>query len=113
MLDQYAFPTILFAPDRDNLSPEMASTLQGVSQQLATCPDKKIRIDAHADDTGTRSYNAHLSTRRAQTVKDFLVAHGVDSKRLLVQGYGDMKPVGDNLTEAGRAKNRRVTLIPF
>ena len=67
----------------------------------------KLRIEGHTDNTGTADGNLTLSGQRALTVKNAAVAKGVKKERLLAVGFGQTKPIGDNTTEAGRAKNRR------
>ena len=63
---------------------------------------------ARADDTGTRELNQRLSDDRARAVVERLAAHGVAAGRLSAKGYGQDRPIADNATEDGRAKNRRV-----
>jgi OOP family OmpA-OmpF porin len=67
----------------------------------------KLRIEGHTDNTGTADGNLTLSGQRALTVKNAAVAKGVKKERLLAVGFGQTKPIGDNTTDAGRAKNRR------
>jgi OmpA-OmpF porin, OOP family len=67
----------------------------------------KLRIEGHTDNTGNADANVTLSGQRALTVKNAAVAKGVKKERLLAVGFGQNKPIGDNTTEEGRAKNRR------
>jgi OOP family OmpA-OmpF porin len=67
----------------------------------------KLRIEGHTDNTGTADGNLTLSGQRALTVKNAAIAKGVKKERLLAVGFGQTKPIGDNTTDAGRAKNRR------
>ncbi|HEY8207336.1 MAG TPA: OmpA family protein [Myxococcaceae bacterium] len=67
-----------------------------------------VRVEGHTDNRGSRSYNVDLSNRRAQSVKEYLIKKGVTAKRLQSKGFGFDKPVSDNATVLGRAKNRRV-----
>ena len=60
---------------------------------------------------GTSAENLALSKKRAQAVKEWLVKKGVEATRLTTEGFGDKKPVGDNKTDEGKAKNRRVELV--
>ncbi len=69
---------------------------------------KKIRIEGHTDGDGKAKYNKKLSQKRANSVKEFLVAAGIDESRLEAVGYGEEKPIADNKTEEGKEKNRRV-----
>ena len=73
-------------------------------------PDLKLRVEGHTDNVGAKAANQLLSQKRAQAVMGWLIANGIDASRLTAQGFGDSKPVGDNSTEDGRAKNRRVEL---
>ena len=70
-----------------------------------------IEIEGHTDSIGLPAYDQKLSADRAAAVKAWLVAHGIDAARLATAGFGDTKPVEDNATEEGRAKNRRVELV--
>ncbi len=62
----------------------------------------------HTDTTGPASYNQRLSVRRAEAVKAYLVSNGVPAGRIFTEGKGEMNPIANNDTRAGRAKNRRV-----
>lgn len=70
----------------------------------------RIEISGHTDSTGTDKYNLELSGKRAGQVVDYLTSRGIDPERLVAKGYGSSKPVADNATEEGRAKNRRTEL---
>ena len=67
----------------------------------------KLRIEGHTDNVGTPESNLTLSGQRALTVKNAAIAKGVKKERLLAVGFGQNKPIGDNTTEEGKAKNRR------
>jgi outer membrane protein OmpA-like peptidoglycan-associated protein len=72
-------------------------------------PDiRKVRVEGHTDSKGSDAYNIKLSQRRANAVRDYLIAHGVEADRLVAVGYGETRPVADNGTAEGRARNRRV-----
>ena len=67
-----------------------------------------VEIQGHTDNVGKYEYNVDLSERRAQAVRTYLIEQGVPAERLTAHGYGPDKPIEDNKTKAGRAKNRRV-----
>jgi outer membrane protein OmpA-like peptidoglycan-associated protein len=69
-----------------------------------------IVTEGHTDAVGTDGYNQALSLRRANAVRDYLVAGGIDAARIEVEGYGESRPVASNGTADGRAQNRRVEL---
>jgi len=84
---------------------DMASFMKGYPRF------KKIRVEGHTDNVGNAAKNLSLSELRAKAVMEFLIRHGVPEPRLSSEGFGDTKPVADNKTKAGRAKNRRVDFI--
>ncbi len=68
----------------------------------------EISVEGHTDSKGAAAYNKRLSQRRADSVKAWLVKHGIDKKRLTSKGFGEEKPIDSNDTEEGRQNNRRV-----
>ena len=70
-----------------------------------------MRIEGFTDSTGSDDYNQQLSENRALAVKDALVQAGVESNRVVVQGYGEANPVASNDSTAGRQLNRRVEIV--
>jgi outer membrane protein OmpA-like peptidoglycan-associated protein len=70
-------------------------------------PKIRVEIQGHTDNVGSAKDNEALSTNRAFSVKATLEEFGIDGKRILAKGFGQTKPIADNTTEAGRAKNRR------
>ena len=73
-------------------------------------PALKIEVQAYSDSKGSEKYNLMLSEKRATIVKKYLVTQGANESQLEAKGYGEIEPIADNNTEAGRAKNRRVAL---
>lgn len=71
----------------------------------------KITIEGHTSAEGTDEYNANLSKRRAQSVKNYLTEKGLDAAKLYIVGMGESQPIATNDTEEGRAQNRRVEFI--
>ncbi len=74
-------------------------------------PDLAVEIQGHTDNTGDAAADQVLSEQRATAVKNALTAEGIAAARLTAKGYGLTKPVADNSTDEGRAKNRRVELV--
>jgi len=72
--------------------------------------DVDLTVVGFTDSLGSEQTNLILSTKRAEAVKAYLVKNGVDARRIAAKGRGSVYPVGDNMTEAGRAKNRRVEI---
>jgi outer membrane protein OmpA-like peptidoglycan-associated protein len=72
-------------------------------------PDPEPKsVQGHTDATGTPEHNVRLSGERARAVMAWLVARGIDEGRLSAVGYGETVPLGDNATDEGRTRNRRV-----
>jgi outer membrane protein OmpA-like peptidoglycan-associated protein len=99
---------ILFGFDSDKLTAEAQQNVLKFAEILNEFPDTNISIEGHTDSRGSQSYNQSLSERRAMSVRNFLVAQKVDTSRLFTIGHGFSRPVADNTTDEGRAKNRRV-----
>ena len=95
------------------LRPESKNILQDDIQILKENPQIQVEVQGHTDDTGTAEYNMGLSDRRAKSVKDYLISQGIAASRLTAKGYGESNPRFPNNSEANRAKNRRVELVPM
>jgi outer membrane protein OmpA-like peptidoglycan-associated protein len=102
---------IHFETGKANILPDSEATLEQVKALLDARPDLKLRVEGHTDNVGGRAANQKLSEARAAAVVAWLSDHGIDKSRLSAQGFADTKPVEDNSTEEGRAKNRRVELV--
>jgi len=103
------FQPVFFATNKDTILKKSFPVLNAVADALKAEPEiKKIMIEGHTDNRGKASRNMELSDRRARSVLNYLVSHGIAAERLDAQGYGDSKPVADNKTSKGRAANRRV-----
>lgn len=103
---------IYFETDKAALKPESAPTLAEMAGFLKAEPELEVVIVGHTDNQGSLDYNLQLSHRRAQAVREALIAdHGIDGSRLTAAGAGFLAPVAVNTTEAGRALNRRVEMI--
>ena len=103
-------PGVNFETNSDRLLPGTNTVLADAAATLRRNPDLIIEVAGHTDSAGSDTYNASLSERRAITVRDFLIANGVNADNLTVRGYGEGQPIADNATADGRARNRRVEL---
>lgn len=102
---------LLFATDRADLQPGSGPVLDEVAKLLALDPKLRVEVQGHTDATGTAERNRELSRQRAETVVRALGLYGVVPARLVAKGHGADRPVGDNATDEGRKKNRRVELV--
>ena len=98
---------LTFGFDKTNLTKESELILRKALDSLETYLNVQVEISGHTDNKGTRKYNQLLSERRAKTVADWLVKHGITSDRLFPVGYGMDKPLVPNTSKANRQKNRR------
>ncbi|MGN6492425.1 MAG: OmpA family protein, partial [Agriterribacter sp.] len=102
---------VYFATGSSKLLAKSNKSLNDLAKVLEEDPNLKLDVEGHTDDVGKEEMNLALSQSRAQSVVDYLVNKaGVDPKRLMSAGYGEERPIADNKTAAGRAKNRRVDL---
>ena len=109
---------ILFDPGKTELKPEGKDALLQVTAVLKDLPNRNYQVAGHTDNIPIKSKrfrsNWELSTARAVEVVDFMIASGLDPKRLSAAGYADQSPVAANDTPENKAKNRRIeiTLVP-
>jgi outer membrane protein OmpA-like peptidoglycan-associated protein len=107
----------LFEFDKATLTPEAEETLKALALLLIKAPKHPATIEGHTDAKGTDAYNQTLSERRAQSVKDWLVARGAVAATAPIQGWGKRRPVAPNTKPdgsddpEGRQKNRRVEVV--
>jgi OOP family OmpA-OmpF porin len=87
--------------------------LQSDIKILKENPQIRVEVQGFTDDTGSAEYNLGLSDRRAKAIKDYLISQGIAANRLDAKGYGESRPRFPNDSEANRAKNRRVELVPM
>lgn len=102
---------INFDTGKADLKADGKATVNEIATMLKSAPALRIAIEGHTDNVGQAAANKSLSERRAKSVMEAIVAAGIDAKRLSAAGFGQEKPVADNRSEDGRAKNRRVELV--
>jgi len=102
---------ILFASGKADLKPELKESLAKIAGILIVYKNPKLVVEGHTDNVGTKEFNQKLSEDRASNVMNYLIEAGVAAERLTFVGSGFDKPIDDNATKEGRAKNRRVELI--
>jgi outer membrane protein OmpA-like peptidoglycan-associated protein len=102
---------VLFETDKAELRAGAVTKLQQLVAVMRENPDRSVLIEGHADARGSDSYNLDLSQRRAQSVRSFMLANGVDPGRVVATGYGEQYPVAPNTTVEGQTMNRRVEVV--
>ena len=99
---------VYFETAKSELLPKSFSELDKLVDYLLQNKNTKIEISGHTDNVGNEKDNLLLSKARAKAVADYLIKHRISEERIRYIGYGSSKPISDNLTEEGKAKNRRV-----
>jgi OmpA-OmpF porin, OOP family len=102
---------VLFEPKGANLRPGAYNQLLRLAEFLRWKPNGTVLVEGYTDDSGNSEDNLELSQRRAQSVRDFLVASGVAPLRVQAVGYGETRPEAPNDSDAGRQQNRRVEIV--
>jgi outer membrane protein OmpA-like peptidoglycan-associated protein len=106
------FPADLtFDFNRDSVKAQFVPSLRDVAGVLREYDQTTIDVLGHADSTGRDDYNQDLSERRAMNVSSVLIQSGVIRQRVIATGFGETRPVADNTTDSGRARNRRVEVM--
>jgi outer membrane protein OmpA-like peptidoglycan-associated protein len=101
----------LFETNSYKLRPEHFPELNSLSNFLKSHPTLEVDISGHTDSTGDERHNVTLSTRRAESVAEYLVGKGVNYDKVVFRGLGSSKPLMGNETIEGRSKNRRVEIL--
>ena len=102
---------VSFDYNSSQLKPAFYNTLDKVADILNRYPRTTIKITGHTDSRGSRAYNQGLSEQRSESVSWYLADRGVDSRRVITDGRGELQPRASNDTEAGRQLNRRVEML--
>jgi peptidoglycan-associated lipoprotein len=110
-LEASAGDRVFFAFDRSDISPEAQQILARQADWLRRYPNVTVTIEGHCDERGTREYNLALGERRAQAVKNVLVASGISASRMSTISYGKERPAVVGSSEESYAQNRRAVTV--
>lgn len=102
---------IFFASGKAVIANSSHELLNQLVQTAQICPESLLEIAGHTDSQGSPESNLLLSRKRAQSVAQWLIRSGISDQRVKTIGYGSERPIADNTTESGRAKNRRIEFI--
>lgn len=102
---------INFDTGRAELKDDGRATVAEIVSMLKAAPAIRLSVEGHTDNVGAAAANKGLSERRARSVMTAIVSGGIEAKRLSAAGFGQERPVADNRSDEGRAKNRRVELV--
>ena len=103
--------TFYFDLDKAVLRPEALALLELHAGFLRDNADRRVLVEGHTDERGTREYNLALGERRADSVRTFLVSSGVNRAQIETVSYGEERPIDPGHTEAAWAKNRRAEIV--
>ncbi len=102
---------VFFMEDQSSLTPEAQETLRRQAQWLSQYGGVTVQVEGHADERGTREYNIALSARRATAAREFLIAQGVNGKRISSIAYGKERPAALCDAEQCWSQNRRAVTV--
>jgi len=104
--------SVLFASAKSDLLPDAQAKLSDVAKALSQQdPEAKIVVEGYTDSQGGDAFNQALSERRARSVREYLVSHGIAQDRITSEGFGPARSIADNSSAEGRANNRRVEIV--
>ena len=107
------FAPVHFAYDSFVLPPQEVSKIDDVAKFLMENADRVVNVDGHCDERGSSEYNLSLGEQRAQSVRTYLIATGVDAARIQTRSFGKEKPLDPGHNEAAWAKNRRGEFVVY
>lgn len=102
---------INFDTGKSAIKPDSQSTIDQIAALMKGHNDIKVSIEGHTDNVGTAASNKTLSEQRAKAVLDAVVKQGIAADRMSAVGWGQERPIADNRSEDGKAKNRRVEIV--
>lgn len=103
-----AFNNLEFEYNKSVIKTNSYNSLNELGNVLIQKPEWKLILSGYTDNKGSDSYNLKLSQDRANAVKEYLIAQGINENRISAKGYGESNPIAPNDTDENRAKNRRV-----
>ena len=107
------FAPVHFAYDSFVLPPQEVAKIDDVAKYLMDNQDRVVNIDGHCDERGSNEYNLSLGEQRAQSVRTYLIATGVDAARIQTRSFGKEKPLDPGHNEAAWSKNRRGEFVIY
>ena len=107
------FAPVHFAYDSFVLPPQEVSKIDDVAKFLVENSDRVVIVDGHCDERGSNEYNLSLGEQRAQSVRTYLIATGIDPARIQTRSFGKEKPLDPGHTEEAWAKNRRGEFVVY
>lgn len=107
-MKNFEFVPVYFDHDKDSLKPEFHAYLKNMARIVNSHTDLRIKIIGHTDSNGSDEYNVNLSERRAEAIKNFLIAQGIRADRIIIEYRGEKDPAVSNETPDGKKLNRRV-----
>lgn len=105
------FSDVLFDVGQATLKPGAVARIDQLAVVMKEYPERNVLIEGFTDSTGSMATNQRLSERRAMSVRQELVARGIDARRIVARGHADKYPVAENSTASGRQQNRRVEAV--
>lgn len=102
---------VFFGYDRSDLTTQAQATIEALATWMNSYPSVTMSIEGHCDERGTREYNLALGERRANAVRDYMIALGVDPNRLTTISYGKERPAVLGSNKEAWAQNRRSVFV--
>ncbi len=102
---------VYFDYDASTIRAEYQDLVTAHGRYLAANPEVTVSVEGHCDERGSREYNIALGERRANSVRDLLIAQGASSRQIITVSYGEERPADPGTGEAAWAQNRRVELV--
>ena len=109
--DTLVLAGVCFDFNKSTLNERYAAITDSLTDKIIARNPEQVFISGHTDNVGSDEFNLKLSLARAETIKQVLIQKGMDARKIVCEGLGEMWPVADNDTENGRAKNRRIEVV--